>query len=401
MNAESDKQEALPVPKRDGGPLSYQNWLAFKQGAPWRHIQEFPLFTDAHITGDNPEGLGPYAILNTVADRDFAETVVGAVLRVPMHLDLLPKADGALDRTEESSYHGGGMNDELAALLSLCMGVRFRPGRCIRDFYPRAVDQKGHPRSFDLHLMPIARRRGQRFVIPSAAGPACLNEKTGFLSRYAEMTPDNASVVVKVTRSYQEAMWLAEIQPELTWLLLVQAVETAANHWTNNTATPMERVRDWGPGAKLLDYLAEQNLTSEQIKGIADIIGPNVGAVRKFREFLMTFLPQPHPSRPPAHTQVDWSDAGMRKVLKRVYDCRSNAVHNGQPFPTVMCEAPMKLDGGYAERPICSAAQVYGATWTGDDIPILLHTFEYIVREALLKWWQSMLPSESGEGGRP
>jgi hypothetical protein len=54
----------------------------------------------------------------------------------------------------------------------------------------------------------------------------------------------------------------------------------------------------------------------------------------------------------------------------------------------------MKLAGGYAERPICSAAQVYGATWTGDDIPILLHTFEYIVRESLPEWWRSMLPGE-------
>jgi hypothetical protein len=162
----------------------------------------------------------------------------------------------------------------------------------------------------------------------------------------------------------------------------------------NDNATPLERVKDWGPGAKLLNYLQEQSLSSEQIEGIAGIVGPYVGVLRKFREFLMAFLPPAYSSRPPAHTQVDWSDEGMRKVLKRVYECRSKAVHSGQPFPSVMCEAPMKLEGGYAERPVCSAAQVYGATWTGDDIPILLHPFEYIVRESLLKWWQSMLPAK-------
>ena len=394
MDMASGEGESLPVPKEDGGPLSYQNWLAFTRGAAWSHIEEFPLFTDAQITGDKPKGLGPYAVLNTTAERDFAETVVGAVMRVPMHLDLSsPRVDGALDRTEESSYHGGGMNDEIAALLSLSMGVRLRPGKCIRDFYPHETDQRGHPRCPDPHLGPVTRRRGERFVVPSAGGPVCLNERTGLLARYTELTPHNAGVIVKVARSYQEAIWLAEIQPELTWLLLVQATETAANHWMTDTATPMERVRDWGPGGRLLEHLEKQDLTSEQIEGIAGIIGPYVGAVRKFREFLMVFLPQSPPTRPPAHTQVDWSGAGMRKVLKRVYDCRSNAVHNGQPFPSVMCEAPMKVDGGYAERPVCSAAQVYGASWTGDDIPILLHTFEYIVRESLLKWWQSMLPS--------
>lgn len=394
MNELSEQNNGLIVPSRTSGPLSYQNWLAFKKDAPWRYIQEYPLFSDANISGDNPKNMGPYAFLNTVADRDSVDTIVGIVMRVAMHLDLSPRIDGYMDRTEESAYHGGGMNDEIAALLSLCMGVRFRPGKCIRDFYPRAVDQKGHPRSFDPHSMPFVRRHGQQLIVPSAAGPACLNEKTTILVRYADMTPENATVLVKVARSYQEAMWLAEIQPELTWLMLVQAVETAANHWSNETTTSLQRVQDWGPGADLLKYLDSQNLKTSQIEEIARIIGPYVGTVRKFREFLMEYLPQPCSSRPPEIAQVDWSTEGMKKVLDRVYKCRSTAVHNGQPFPSIMCEAPMKLDGGYEERPTCSAAQVYGATWTGEDIPILLHTFEFIVREALLTWWQWMLPSQ-------
>ena len=33
-----------------------------------------------------------------------------------------------------------------------------------------------------------------------------------------------------------------------------------------------------------------------------------------------------------------------------------------------------------------------GASWSGKDMPMLLHTFEYIVRNSLLKWWDSLLP---------
>jgi hypothetical protein len=199
VKTENGKEESLPVPTRDGGPLSYQNWLAFKRGVPWRYVQEFPLFTDAHITGETVRGknrggseadrrdLGPYAVLNTVADREYAETIVGAVLRMALHLDLSPRVEGCMERTEESAYHGGGMHDEIAALLSLCMGVRFRPGKCTRDFWPNHVDQMGSPRSIDLTDIPETKRRGKRMVVPSAAGPACLIRKTALLERYAEM----------------------------------------------------------------------------------------------------------------------------------------------------------------------------------------------------------------------
>ena len=31
-----------------------------------------------------------------------------------------------------------------------------------------------------------------------------------------------------------------------------------------------------------------------------------------------------------------------------------------------------------------------GGVWLEEDIPLLLHTFEYITRETLLSWWRSM-----------
>ena len=47
---------------------------------------------------------------------------------------------------------------------------------------------------------------------------------------------------------------------------------------------------------------------------------------------------------------------------------------------------------GFSEKPFGYATEAYGAIWIAKSTPMLLHTFEYIARNALLKWWESMLP---------
>ncbi len=45
-------------------------------------------------------------------------------------------------------------------------------------------------------------------------------------------------------------------------------------------------------------------------------------------------------------------------------------------------------------RPTSLATMANGGVWIIDDTPILLHTFEYIVRGALLNWWVSLVAPE-------
>jgi len=52
--------------------------------------------------------------------------------------------------------------------------------------------------------------------------------------------------------------------------------------------------------------------------------------------------------------------------------------------------SPMILKNIPSEVPTWSAIATKGVVWTREDTPILLHTFEYIVRGALLKWWLSL-----------
>lgn len=64
-----------------------------------------------------------------------------------------------------------------------------------------------------------------------------------------------------------------------------------------------------------------------------------------------------------------------------------------------MCEAPVKHDKSWeafgetpfgVRRSTSGGMSVSGGVWLTKDIPMLLHTFEYIVRHALNGWWSSM-----------
>ncbi len=51
----------------------------------------------------------------------------------------------------------------------------------------------------------------------------------------------------------------------------------------------------------------------------------------------------------------------------------------------------------FSEISIGIAAQAKGRTWVRKDTRMLLHVFEYIVRNAPLNWWES-LPAKHEDG---
>src|ERR1017187_5800993 len=58
-------EAAEAKPKNEQGPPVYLNWLWSQRDEPLLHIQEFPLYTDAHIVAETKHG--PYEFLNTLA----------------------------------------------------------------------------------------------------------------------------------------------------------------------------------------------------------------------------------------------------------------------------------------------------------------------------------------------
>ena len=118
------------------GPLSYENSKAAIVGARLQGALEYPLFTDAHITGELRDGLGPYKLLNTIPMSWNTQVLTPTiVLRAEYYLEDTPSTTGK-GKTTTERYHGGWLSDEIAALTSLCLGIRLKAGGCTREFDP-------------------------------------------------------------------------------------------------------------------------------------------------------------------------------------------------------------------------------------------------------------------------
>lgn len=378
-------EEISAVVNANRGPFAYENWQSALSGTEVQRTYEYPMFTDAHLTGGPLDSYGPYQLINTIRipDLDEHQTRPSLVLRVDEHLEFqLP----SMDKTDASRYHGGELPDEIAALISLCLGIRLRAGGRNRVF-ERDQDPKGSPISWGLGQDPIIGDVPRNPVLPRLTETHSL-EDAFILATFPMLSPEDAVVLVRAARFYQEAVWMAESAPEISWIMLTSAIETAAGRWQNGTELPLDKLKVTKPD--LYDLLVSS--TNEGVfLQIAEMVAPYMGSTKKFVDFLLNFVPDAPPKRPESLFQHPWDAKSMTRSFKRIYDCRSRALHAGIPFPDPMCWAPMRPNrkSEPAEVPFGLAAGSKGGVWLKKDIPMLLHTFEYIARHALLNWWRS------------
>jgi len=383
----SDNAEAT----RDVEPralLSQLNWLRVLADETDTPIYEYPLFTDAHITGEVTEGVGPYSFLNAVPIPSGPGVVnASIILRAVFYLgEYRPD----MSKTDESLYHGGTLVDEIAALASLALGVRIRGGGETRRFEP-GKDPYGRPCAWNDEPRPVIRVRRNNLVLPAVTGTHSM-EPLEILKSIPLIDRDRYVNLIRACKSYQNALWVAESEPNLAWLMLVSALETAANDVYATEATPDKRLRDAKPD---LAALLEQHGGSQLVDQVAALIAHTFGATKKFIDFTMRFMPDPPEHRPEQEwLRVKWLKTSLKKVLNAVYEYRSRSLHAGLPFPAPMFEAPFLFaaDAPPSEVPLTGlASHSRGGTWMPKDTPINLHCFHYITRGVLLNWWQSIL----------
>ncbi len=378
------------------GPEVYANWKAYYNDNPIRTSYELSLFTDAHITGELSSGIGPFQLLNGAAFGEDHSLRPGIILR----FDSIQLDDEYQNRqskqTDNSRYHAGGLHDEIAALISLALGIRVEVGGVLREFVPKS-DPRGRPRNLNDNPQPVLSRRysGRRYIMPYALGEHSLNNINliNTFTSIPRMKPQSATALVVAARTYQNAMWVAEAAPELAWLMLVSAIETAAVHWDGAAEAPLDKLEASKP--EIFSLLMNSGGPELAYK-VAAQIAPSLGVTSKFIRFIMQFLPDAPTLCPPEYARFRWSKTNMRAALSQIYDYRSKALHEGRPFPLPMCESPGLLGNieegsGYAEVPSGIATYTFAASWQHEDTPMLLHTFEYIVRNVLLKWCISMI----------
>lgn len=365
-----------------------ENWLAYNADALYLGASEYPLYSDAKIDGTIMLEFGPYSFSNTMLRKNSpGEARVPMVLRLALHT---PGTAPDLSKTDAARYHGGDMPDEIAALASLCMGIRMRAGPESRRF--RFGEQYGHPGQWDSRATPTLGSFRDGLVLPNVLQGSWSNlDRLTSLQRFSSAA---AVALVRAASLYQDALWIAESEPALAWLMFVSALETAANYCTAESGTVVERFTHHKPD--LVDEL--RTVGGEAlVESVAMQIEHTLGATKKFVGFVLEYLPNPpdESMRPTAGARISWDPKPMKKMLGTIYGYRSNALHGGQPMPAPMCKAPFRFSGDQPTEIgiVGTAASTSGGVWKAVDLPINLHAFHYIVRGVLLRWWDGMAAS--------
>jgi hypothetical protein len=372
------------------GTLSYDNWRAFNDGEEMLGESEYLMYSDAWLTGEVTDGVGPYKFFNLGPSLEEPGRVWPTIaLRLSIHVSYDPPK---MDKTDAARYHGGSMTDEIAALASLKCGVRLRSGGLTRRFEVSG-DTQGRPVAWSNHRDPelVSFIGTRRLRLPTVTGQHSMMPIQEMKS-FPTLAPEHAMGLVRSARLYQNALWLSESEPHLSWLMLVSAVETAANLWHPAKDPPLERLKMARP--EFIKYLEGTGVDGLPER-IADEFTESIGVTKKFVEFLLQYGP-PAPERRPAEwMQILWSPESLSRAFAKVYDYRSKALHMGVPFPAPMCEPAVKWDPSgeaFGEKPIGSAGSIsmHGGVWLAKDLPMMLYVFEYIARHALNGWWASL-----------
>jgi len=365
------------------GPQIYENWRASFSKDEVQSISEYPLFSDARVTGEEIDKYKPYAFLNPVPIDEYVgcfRPIIYARIENYLHFEIPD-----MSKTATDTYHGGTLVEEIAALVSLALGIRIRAGKMTRDFQDN-IDPRGHPVGWG-RQPEFLNIDYQRLVIPNAKSERPLGLLSP-LSGIPSMSPDDANALIKAARSYQKALLIAEEDPSMSWLFLVTAIEKAAFHWKMAGVNKVDILKEFKP--RLCERLGKFEKNEDILSIVADEISNLIASQKKFIEFMMNFLPLPPPRRPPEWGQTSWQESDIKESFITIYKHRSKALHDGTPFPLPMCDPPSRERHGgkeWHEKPFALAYSGAGGTWIKEDVPMYLNTFEYIVREALLKWW--------------
>lgn len=373
------------------GPLVWENWRAWESAAPLQKTLECAFYSDAALWPSGRVDVGPYQVyfLPTWGEATNAPILV----RLQNHLpDGFGWSPDALRQTEESRYHGGWLEDEIAALISLCLRVRVAFARTTRSFLPRQ-DPSGLPILEDYQPVPRFRLDSGRAVIPRALNAERFRDLDP-LHTLCRLSSADAVALVRAARLYQQALAVAEIDPNLCWLFLVSSIEAAAVHWKGSINDPVGQLRRSKPAlTELLKERGGEELVAEVSAHLAD----QLAATRKFISFALTFMPGEPEVRPSLETtRHPWTRTALKKSLSDIYGYRSRALHGGTPFPAPMSEShPIHLPNPPAEVYTGTAVGYQNATWLRKALPMQLHLFEHIVQGALMKWWDNMQSNTS------
>lgn len=367
------------------GTAAWTNWGAFNAGDREREFAEDELHSDSQFLG-GPKTFGPYSLSIIFRDHQRADVCPAVILRAGVHTSLTPEVivDGELTETDTKGYHGGILSDEIAALISLELGVRLRfAGTRLLSGIHHGGERAGGPYLFDV---PRATRPGtpDREILPNCLTREPNLDNLDLTIRFSTVKEKDQVQLIRAARSYADAIWWANEDPNQAWLQLVTAIEIVAKSQQSGSYVPEEVIEELDPALWALLKDLDDNVRSK----LAKMLAPQHRITQTFIDFVAKFAPDPPPVRS-TWDELDWSN--MEEHARVIYRHRSKALHEGTPFPLPMLREAPAVDGNGTPAEIPGGLNSGGAggVWMADQYPMTLSMFEYITRGAILKWWQT------------
>lgn len=369
--------------------LSYKNCKQFQSKNKFFGIFEFIIYSDSRFT-DEIKGDFVYSFLNMIP---FETVGVKPTLTVRALSALDTARMSFIDKKPNTDdFHGGWLSDELAALVSLKLGVRAHAGSNVREYDSHTPDY-GRPRA-EQNPPPPLMSKGS-LVVPSAKKNIEISQLR-LINDIYKLSEKDFNSLIKSARNFQDSLWICESSPNLAWLLMVSALEVAAGSWDSSKGDKVERFKASKP--KFFARLSELKVDG-LIEDIAKEFDGTFGATKKFCDFCVNFFPDAPLIRPESG-QIVWTEKNLLNIFRSVYNARSLALHAGKPFPQPMCSPPENYYG-LAEQAVCPPNSHFtplkaslGASWSHKEAPINLNLFFHMTHSILNKWWESLSSKE-------
>ncbi|MEU1288306.1 hypothetical protein [Kitasatospora sp. NPDC005856] len=346
------------------------------------------LFSDAEVIGAiDGAPIGPYTITELAVPVGHEPGQPRPVLELA---SWFRDPEGEPSASGSAGWTGLLIHQEIAALLSLVLGIRLRgDDPLIRRRLP-----DGRINTYEVagRVVPSAPTPSWASpIIPGLSGRrADFASVRGHLESLPRLSPQYTVQLVRAARQYADALWIAEGEPELAWLMLVSAVEVAAtSHQVATEDYTLLLKKKFPRAAEALLAAGGEELLAEA--ATTEFTGL-INSTSRFLNFARTFRPGP-PSLRTTDTaaQLSWSSGKMRDAFNKVYDHRSSRLHAGVAFPwPLLIPPPAAGDGLPAE---VFAGGPYGSgdtTWPAAELPMTLALFAHLVRGMLLRWWTVM-----------